>query len=366
MRLAPTNADLVGQHRQLLVDLAAHRLFLLWNTPLEEIRARSAEQLVQDGFCDEVRVFVKNDLHSLEKLAQGRVRLISSVSVVDQIVERVLNGAQNNREIEQWGSLRSKPGMGLHDEALHSLADQIGRLTRRGRVRRGRGRTFEKRGARSSDVSAFDWSVDQWALELDARIRATLTGCGADMHLKRARCLGLAVFVFSDGIVWQQLTPGIQKSGSYLTSSTNSRIRAMLARLVGRRQAIKYDKQNAEDGEVMAMGDDCIETAPWIAPGLSIEEEAEEIRECYASLGYTLKDWSDSLEFCSYSFRLDGPSAVFAPVRWHKMLATTLATRPRDLEHKQSLLVALKWNLRHTDLWDHAYHLLCASGWMEA
>lgn len=326
MRLGRTNGELLAVHSGLVSQLATARLTAMATTPLELLRSYTAAELVEFGFCDPVRVFVKNELHSESKVLEGRFRLIMSVSIVDQIVERVLNGRQNNLEIESWQTIFSKPGMGLDDDGLKSLEDQIARMA----------------NPLSSDISGFDWSVSQEWLDLDARCRAILTGDRLEMHLKRSCCLGYSLFVLSDGtLLAQEGWRGVQKSGSYNTSSTNSRIRAMLALLVGSWRGYQAD--------VIAMGDDAVEDSP-----------DDDLATSYLQLGFRLKEQSRDIEFCAYGYDLHGG---YRPVRWHKMLASMLWTKPRDELHKQELLVALAHELRHSPHRDRAMQAVAAVGW---
>jgi len=309
MRLATTNGDLIKTHRGLLVRLAASRLERLASVSYGDLCGMTAEALVRGGYADPIRIFVKNELHSDLKVSQGRMRLIMSVSVVDQLVERVLNGPQNQAEIATWQTIFSKPGMGLDDEGLASLTDQISMMGQ----------------AQSSDVTGFDWCVSQGWLDFDAKAREIASGDHRQLHLKRAFCLGMSVVVFSDGVVWAQTEPGVQKSGSYNTSSTNSRIRAALAHLVAWRAGV--------EPAVIAMGDDAVERRSDPDPVTA-----------YGRLGFALKEVSTSkIEFCAYHFGADG----WFPVRWHKMLANMLWTKPRDAAHATELLVALSYELRH-------------------
>lgn len=327
MRLAKSNGELLGIARAVVEDLAVERLERLEKVDLAWLRTLSATELVSYGFTDPVRVFVKNELHGDVKIQQGRMRLIMSVSVVDQLVERVLNSAQNQSEIRIWEHIPSKPGLGLHDEGLASLESQIRSLG----------------SPQSSDITGFDWCVSQWWLDFDAKVRASLSGDQNSMHLKRACCLGLSVIVFSDGVVWEQTLRGVQKSGSYNTSSTNSRIRAALAMLV-------RWCDSCEEGAVIAMGDDAVEA-----------RGPEDPVSAYAEFGFKLKEVSTvDIEFCAYRFDLRGG---YFPVRWQKMLANLLWTKPRDEVHAQELLVALEYELRHTGFVDACLQVISAAGW---
>jgi hypothetical protein len=71
------------------------------------------EELVKQGFCDPVRVMIKNELHSAQKAAQGRFRIICCVSIADEIVDRLHNSNQNSAESAKWFDIPSKPGIGF-------------------------------------------------------------------------------------------------------------------------------------------------------------------------------------------------------------------------------------------------------------
>lgn len=205
----------------------------------QEIGELSSAELVQSGLCDPIRVFVKNEPHTREKADQRRWRLISSVSLVDQIVERLLFSKQNKQEIFNWMCLPSRPGMGISDRAVTGTLDHV------------ESSLSEGVHAYSSDISGFDWSVTGDELMWDAEMRCNLYGLQpqeamARCMMNRVRCLSFAVFAFSNGQFIQQTIPGVQKSGSYNTSSTNSRIRVAMAVEAGAVGAI-------------AMGDDCVE-----------------------------------------------------------------------------------------------------------
>lgn len=327
MQLASTNAQLLESYSSLVAQLTVERLEAIESTSLGEVWNATAGELVSRGLVDEVRVFVKNELHSLQKIAQGRMRVIMSVSVIDQLVERVLNGPQNNLEIDSWQKIPSKPGMGLHDAGLRSLREQIEGMV----------------APLSTDITGFDWSVPSWALQLDARVRAQLAGgvLQENMFLVRAICLARSRLVFSDGVMWDQTIDGVQKSGSYNTSSTNSRIRVALGLLVARRGGWRP--------EIIAMGDDAVETVPL----------GEDVQPAYKMLGFNIKEQSRDIEFCAYAFKPEG----YEPVRWHKMVATMLCVSHSSDASKQVAMAALKYELRHSPHLGRVLTALRAIGW---
>jgi hypothetical protein len=261
------------------------RIGLLKKTSPEELKMLSPLELIQRGFVDPVKVHVKNEPHKQKKLREGRVRIISGVSMVDELIERLLCSLQNNTEIANWLTIPSKPGIGLtSDEQVRDFVQTI------------------PEDVASSDVTGYDWCLHEWLFELDVacRIRlacAPMDGCFARVLQNRVICLCRSLFVLSDGQCFEQTFPGIMKSGSYLTSSTNSRIRFLLALIIGASWAY-------------TMGDDCL------------EQYVNDAIDKYHALGIEIKEYKRSNEFCSHVF-VDG---VAIPLNFPKglfRLATT-------------------------------------------
>lgn len=249
-------------------------------------------ELVREGFCDPIRLFVKGEPHKQSKLDEGRYRLIMSISLVDQLVARVLFQMQNKREIALWRAIPSKPGFGLStdsqtEEFVRCLAEVVG--TSPEEVI-----TSWRNLLIPTDCSGFDWSVAHWMLvdELEVRNRLTLNNNELTRRMRTnwLNCMSNSVLCLSNGTLLAQMTPGVQKSGSYNTSSSNSRIRVMAAYHCGAAWA-------------MAMGDDALE-----APNSCLEE--------YKNLGFKV-EVSEKLEFCSHIF--EQPDLAI-PVNKAKML----------------------------------------------
>jgi hypothetical protein len=195
---------------------------------------------------------------------------------VDQLVERILFGYQNNLEIASWRTCPSKPGMGL------SLAEQAKSIWEDLAYK------HSLRDACEADISGFDWSVQSWELEADVEMRIKLGSFPplvANAARARFYCLANSVFQLSDGTMIAQGRPGLMKSGSYCTSSSNSRIRCLMAELIGAPWCV-------------AMGDD------------SVEGFVDNAREKYEALGHSCKDYVpcatnadgslQSVNFCSH------------------------------------------------------------------
>lgn len=238
-------------------------------------------ELVRLGLCDPVRLFIKQEPHPLRKVRTGRLRLISSVSLLDQLVERVLFGFQNNLEISQWKRCPSKPGMGLTlKEQSDALWDEL---------------KFKSTiaPAAEADISGFDWSVQHWELQADVEMRIRLGDFGP-LAAKAARnrfiCLANSVFQLSDGTLIAQGLPGLMKSGSYCTSSSNSRIRCLMAKIIGSQWCI-------------AMGDDSIEG--WIDDAVAK----------YSALGHECKEYTA----CATEYGEQGSSLAKANFCSHEL-----------------------------------------------
>lgn len=295
-----------------------------------ELDSYNAVDLVEWGLCDPVRLFVKQEPHPKRKIDSRRFRLISSVSIVDQIVERILFGYQNRLEIATWATCPSKPGMGL---AVATQANAIW------------DDLYYKHTqcpAAEADISGFDWSVQEWELMADVEMRIKLGGFhakAANAARNRFKCLALSVFQLSDGRLIAQSEPGLMKSGSYCTSSSNSRIRCLMAKLIGSPWCI-------------AMGDD------------SVEGFVPNARELYSELGHDCKDYVlcssketkfgsrlTGVNFCSHFIGKDS----FYLTSWCKTLFKYLASSRREY-------LNLEAEMRGSPVWPKMNRYLCRVG----
>lgn len=319
--LGMTNEILLSQSKPDVVRAVRERFMLLTESDPDVVKSYTAEELVQKGFCDPVRVFVKNEPHKLHKVKEHMERLISSVSVVDQVIERLLHSFQNQKEIVDWPSNPSMPGMGLDDmkasQLVEVFSDQLA-----------------KTDIVSSDIGRYDWTVQAWDLEADLICRLRLGGVVTGSPLYRAmynrfHCLSLSVFATSRGTFYAQSKRGVMKSGCYITSSGDSRIRAINAHLVGADWSV-------------CMGDDAVE-----APSPNKQQ-------MYAKLGKRLKsevtisfgNGNFQVEFCSHNFRMtDGQYSGIVPVNPAKVLMRLLSQQQLSPE----LIAQYIYYVRHVE-----------------
>jgi hypothetical protein len=320
----PDNAAARLQAAEQIVNAAMARCQLLMSTCPDEVFHLSPVELVQRGFCDPVKLFVKNEGHTKVKIETGRVRLISSISLVDQLVERIMSSNQNSAEKERWRDIPSACGIGFTQDDIDAMYKYVADRP---------GQPLE------TDISGFDWSVHYFELAADVEVRLRLNGCSRDspfgkLLTNRVRCLAASVFVLPDGRMVAQSLPGVQKSGSFNTSPTNSRIRYMMARAIGARWAKTH-------------GDDCVEDA------------VKDGQQKYAAQGRICKSYKlcppKQFEFCSH--RYDGETAI--NVNWVKGLFNLLANRNHDpqlledFKREHALSPQLGWCLA----------VIYASGW---
>lgn len=327
-----------GEGVEYVVAVVRERLERISMAPDSIFEGHDGAEMLRAGLRDPVRMFVKNELHSEQKIAEGRMRLIMSVSVIDQLCERVVFGLVNSMEIYRHSTLPVKPGMGLHDQGLRDLRAHMARMST----------------LLSSDMSGWDWNVKLWTLLAVACLRAVqfgevpksfgFGGLRLTLSERMTHLLANAIVVASDGRAFRQKIPGVMKSGSYVTSSFNSWARLMLAMIARLRAGF-----TTWDG--MAMGDDCIE--------LCTLGSEEKIAAVYKALGYMLKAMEISTpsngvpaEFCSYYFHPwkatdTNLCGVVWPVHPWKMAANFLYRWPVQSTF-EIRLDALRYELRHS------------------
>lgn len=327
----PSKQDFVDKDPERLIDLVISRLSVRQSTSLNEIEKLGPVGVIKKGLCDPIRVFVKNEFHSIEKFEEGRMRLISNVSIVDEIIERLLYTNQNT------------------DHQRHCLSGQGTAVGWDISTDHGVKAAYESVAkhldmAADSDVSGWDMSVKEWGFTAEAEIRKRL--CTASRHSSWAHQsdvhFGLtsrSVYVVTDGTMYCSTINGLQNSGKYLTSYSNSVQRNLLAFLMGCDWSI-------------SMGDDNVSTYVEDAVGKAYEYG-------FRLKNYKRVDRSKGFEFCSHMFLKD--RAV--PINPDKGFANLLAKAPSRAAVEDFLRV-----YRHVDGYQIAVYnsILEASGYLKA
>lgn len=223
------------------------------------------------------KLFVKGELHTREKIEEGRQRLIFSSPLHMTILERMWFQPQNDAEIKAAGDgelIPSRPGTPFTSEGAHVLKECVSEFKNR---------------LVSTDQKGWDVRVPGWLMDADIKRRFH---CLEGSQESKGRWLRGAmnlnhivkfkVVAFSDGHFVYQKVAGWWPSGSYRTSGSNSGNRVIIRRVA------------AGDCEAITMGDDAVEG--WL----------EDLYQRYAKYGFTLKHHEfvipSDFEFCSKHF----------------------------------------------------------------
>lgn len=295
-------AACLGAAKSLIFDVVRERLRLLLSTTVDDTSG-DALDYVEAGLCDPVRLFVKREPHTHVKAVERRWRLISSVSIVDEIIDRLIFGWSSRIEIANYDKLPYKPGISFNEEGATKLGKRLVSLTKGGKLV-------------ATDVSGWDWGVkgaqmDGYARYEQLRFLAIARHFGLSEIIireqltliwNRVRVMQLKIFVASDGTAVMQEIPGVVPSGDYKTSKMNSYMRVAAGVAAGA-------------AFVEAMGDDALE---------DLGENLEGRQENYLKLGIRIKDFRvySCEQFCFCSHQYASVDDVYAcwPINWEKML----------------------------------------------
>lgn len=209
---------------------SADRMQSIWSMVQQRILARDR---------DHIRLFVKPEVHTERKLSSEKYRLISSVSVVDQLVDHMLFKDLNDKMIANWALVPSKPGWSIFGGGWRFMPRETWVAT---------------------DASSWDWTVQPWLLELVLEFRKRLCANLDPKWVELAEWRYSALFndptfVTSAGLVLRQMQPGVMKSGCVNTITDNSLMQVLLHIRV----CLELD---IPIGYLFTMGDDKLQEPP--------------------------------------------------------------------------------------------------------
>lgn len=252
-------------------------------------------QAFQDGRLESLyRVFVKSEPHTKAKAALSRWRLIICPPLFEQVMWVMVFAAGNDVEVKRVRQTPSMQGMKLcgGEWKLHS-------------------KYFRARGYDAGlDKSAWDWTCHRELLRLDLDLRERLITSSPEQRA-RWRVVAERLYegafdhprlVFSDGSVYEQLYPGIMKSGCVNTISTNSHCQVFVHVLAALRQGLPVGPLP------VAVGDDtlgCASNTP--------------TADYYRTVGVVLKDVA-GLQFVGHHWREGGPEPAYTAKHMYRFL----------------------------------------------
>lgn len=219
---------------------------------------------------DPIKLFIKQEPHKREKLLEGRLRLISAVSVIDTMVDRMLFQDIFDQVVST--PLRTPVAIGW---------TPLGTGTSFLRAHFN-GETFD------TDKKHWDWTFPWWLLAECYTIlvdRPDFPQWKKKIAYQRFYMLyRYAVFSFPDGSVVAQKGDGIQKSGCYLTLLLNSLGQWFLHALAEEHLNVKVP--------MVTFGDDVTQAST---------DRNHDFVKFYQQLGFVVKSSvNKDIEFCGF------------------------------------------------------------------
>lgn len=222
---------------------------------------------IEKRYSDPIRVFVKPEPHKPKKVKQEMWRLISSVSVIDQIIDHMLFGSMNAKVVSDWISTSVKIGWTplMRGWTMVPIANMV-----------------------STDKSAWDWTVCSWLIEEIIWLRKQLCLNSNPLweelvDFRYQELFARPKFIFSNGLVLQQKFKGFMKSGCVNTIVDNSIFQMILD--------ARVCKELQLDEKIMwVMGDDVLQERQPVAYFQRLAELCK------------LKQVSTSVEFAGMRF----------------------------------------------------------------
>lgn len=271
------------------------------------VELRVAELLLDGDHrlsADPIRLFIKREAHKASKAIDKRWRIIWGISLIDQIIDRMLYTPVCDAEIANCENIPSKPGYSFKyggvDRMVRKYDDGLKNWI-------------------SFDAKSFDISAPGWGLAAIRTLNERLCGnpyssafpIWQRLSLAREEAVLYGSFVFSNGVVCEKQHPCIQPSGRFTTISTNCKL-VVLLRVIN---DVEEGRPSHRDN-IIAMGDDTVQKA--------LPDPKVFVAQTKERYGVTLTVESEvgrfaDQNFCSTEFRRL-PSGVFVPVplNWAK------------------------------------------------
>lgn len=324
----PTNKAVFLNYGNELLNSVCDRLTAMSGPVNQSI---SASEMVDINITDPVRMFVKNELHPEAKCKEGRFRLIFNCSITDILIETLIWEPLFSKNIENWTSQPSLPGIGFDDVGYKKVVEIVSNF----------------QNPHTADVRGMDWSMKGIDFERMLHVWSTNSGIPINSVLYnvmawRIKALSLSMVVNSDGIMIEQVIPGIMKSGSKATSQGDSLTVVAWGLEIG----VSHTRSPIEGSTyfssripspIVAMGDD------------SIQEYVEGAEAKYLGLGVVVTDYQaispEDFEFCGHFMGTKRPIEL---VRWEKSLAEHFHRGYNSVDEKYVSWAGIRTELRNS------------------
>lgn len=239
---------------------------------------------------DPINTFVKPEPHKVEKIVDGRERLIMAVSLEDTMIDRMLYTPIMRNCTTSWHRTPVKVGYNFLQGMFRIIAN-----------------AFPNKSL-SADKKGWDFSVQPWLVEFWEDFIEDLMGGSPSwwvrIHKARFKALFSAdtLFEFADGARARQGRIGVMKSGCFLTILLNSFSQVLLAYIA--RKFLGLDL-----GTFWATGDDTLE---------ELVDDLERYLDCLRALGAVIKESTVNTqpEFCGFTAN----RSAICPKYWRKHL----------------------------------------------
>ncbi|APG75848.1 hypothetical protein 2 [Hubei sobemo-like virus 46] len=228
--------------------------------------------------------FIKSEPHKISKVQEGRWRLIMASPLHVQIVWNMFFMYLNDLMVKKAYHIPSQQGLVLPNGGWKAYLDQW------------RSKGYDV----GLDKQAWDWTAPIWlismCLELRYRLcRGRMRGQWYNIARKLYRDMyDNPTIMLSNGQVYYQTIPGIEKSGCVNTISDNSFMQ------IGVHVLVCLDLGLPLYPLPVAVGDDTLQCASQTADV-----------EAYAKFGAIVKSASAGIEFVGHEFTTNGPVPLY-------------------------------------------------------
>lgn len=332
-----TNQQLLDRALPDLKARVATRLRYLVDNDITELSYDDHVRLAGVAY-DPVSPIIKNEPHSPEKLAIGKIRVIFPSSIVDQLVERIVAGPFYERFKEAYqpdtvvaGSMLGIGFTDAYNRRTLSIATALSRIVPK--VTSTDVRSYDAIIPGDAQKLTFLKAAQRLKVEASAEVAAAVRRLVACIGFIHAR-LPILLHDTQGYALYQKREEGKQPSGILATSPGNTISRLALSQYV-----------TGLRGCALAASDDALE-------GLPEDVTGEELTRRYAELGIEIKGTDlvslssemFDFEFCSHLYQPGRPGCA-ALTSWKRCCVRFAASK--DLTTLHDRAASLLHEIRH-------------------